>query len=160
MPKLLRGIEKNAETTGLQGQKSRVLTRTARSQKGFTAHITGEAICAVRMVLSQRPLLADSVEKVGLWESCFLAVQKNSILALLCETQDSSVFRLLSKPDFNVAPVREQNRGGTFQQDQSKAAVIWLKKHTLNHWSNRYRKAFPRSSWRLPVRRDIDKAPL
>jgi len=94
-PKLLRGIEKNAETTGLQGQKSRVLPRTARSQKGFTAHITGEAICAVRMVLSQRPLLADSVEKVGLWESCFLAVQKTLQFWCCCvktKTAPSSAF--------------------------------------------------------------------
>ncbi|MDI3798290.1 hypothetical protein QK336_26410 [Pseudomonas aeruginosa] len=56
------------------------------------------------------------------------------ILALLCKNQDSSVFCLLSKPDFNVAPpFVSKIAEGLFQQNQSKAAVVWLKKHTRNH---------------------------
>ncbi|MFZ7018684.1 hypothetical protein [Pseudomonas aeruginosa] len=41
------------------------------------------------------PLLADSVEKVGLWESCFLAVQKTLQFWRCCvktKTAPSSAF--------------------------------------------------------------------
>ncbi|EKJ8514500.1 hypothetical protein PZT66_18440 [Pseudomonas aeruginosa] len=51
-------------------------------------HDSLASIAAYRLGL----LSADSVEKVGLWENCFLAVQKCSILALLRKNQDSYVF--------------------------------------------------------------------